>query len=118
MIAEFASVWITASREAQLPGYACVVCKRHVVEPYELPDAERRAFWDESMRAARAIAHVSGAVKMNYGIHGNVIPHLHMHLWPRLVDDPYDVGGIPADGTSFVRSDQDLSRLAAALRAA
>jgi diadenosine tetraphosphate (Ap4A) HIT family hydrolase len=45
-----------------------------------------------------------------------VIPHLHLHLWPRYVDDPYDTGGIPAGVASFTRSEDDISRLAAAFR--
>jgi diadenosine tetraphosphate (Ap4A) HIT family hydrolase len=57
------------------------VSKRHVVEPYELSTPERSLFWEEAMNAARVLAEVTGAAKMNYGIHGNVIPHLHLHLW-------------------------------------
>jgi diadenosine tetraphosphate (Ap4A) HIT family hydrolase len=60
---------------------------------------------------------LSVAIKMNYGIHGNVIPHLHLHLWPRFVDDPYDTGW-PPEARSFVRTEEDLARMAAALRAA
>lgn len=32
---------------------------------------------------------VSGAVKSNYEIHGNSMPHLHAHLFPRYLDDPF-----------------------------
>ena len=67
------------------------------------------------MNAARALAEFTGAVKMNYGIHVNVIPHLHLHLWPRYTDDPYDVGGIPAGQATFVRSDEELAAMAEAL---
>jgi diadenosine tetraphosphate (Ap4A) HIT family hydrolase len=117
VIAESAWTWVTAAREAQLPGYACVVSKRHVVEPFELTEPEGAAFWAEAMRAARILAELTGAVKMNYGIHGNVIPHLHLHLWPRFFDDPYDRGGIPASGQTFARSEADLHRMAVALQA-
>ena len=70
------------------------------------------------MSAARALAELTGTAKMNYGIHGNVIPHLHLHLWPRYRDDPYDVGGIPAGEATFMRSDEQLAQMAAALAAA
>lgn len=116
VIAESAATWVTAAREAQLPGYACVVSKRHAVEPFELTEPEGAAFWAEAMNAARILFELTGAVKMNYGIHGNVIPHLHLHLWPRFVDDPYDTGGIPAPGSLFTRSDDDLRRMAVALQ--
>src|SRR5207247_7782356 len=95
--------------------YACVVSKHHVVEPFDLRSSDRAAFWEEAMRAARALAELTGAVKMNYGIHGNVIPHLHLHLWPRFITDPYDVGGIPAGQAAFVRSEEELAAMAKAL---
>jgi diadenosine tetraphosphate (Ap4A) HIT family hydrolase len=116
VIAEAAATWVTAPAEAQLPGYACVVSKLHVVEPFELPERESTSFWAEAMVAARVLAQLTGALKLNYGIHGNVIPHLHLHLWPRYVDDPYDTGGIPVGVASFTRSEDDIRRLAAAFR--
>jgi diadenosine tetraphosphate (Ap4A) HIT family hydrolase len=118
VIAASESSWVTAGPKAQLPGYACVVSKRHAVEPFDLPAPYGAAFWAEAMTAARVLAELSGAVKMNYGIHGNVIPHLHLHLWPRYVEDPYDIGGIPAPGVTFTRSESQLRRMAAALEAA
>jgi diadenosine tetraphosphate (Ap4A) HIT family hydrolase len=118
VIAEAASTWITAPRDAQLPGYACVVSKSHVVEPFELSERDAALFWTQAMRAARVLAELTGAIKMNYGIHGNVIPHLHLHLWPRFVEDPYDTGGIPGGVASYTRSDDDIRHMAAALQAA
>lgn len=44
VIAEFEATWLTVGQEAQLPGYACVVSKRHVVEPYELGPDDATAF--------------------------------------------------------------------------
>ena len=32
----------------------------------------------------------SGATKMNYEVHGNTIPHLHMHFFPRYAGDPFE----------------------------
>ena len=36
VVAELSFSWVTAPREAPLPGYACVVAKRHVEEPFHL----------------------------------------------------------------------------------
>jgi len=36
----------------------------------------------------------TGAVKLNYEIHGNEIPHLHVHLFPRYRGDPFEGGPI------------------------
>lgn len=112
VIAELEATWATAGPEAPLPGYVCVVAKRHVVEPFELPAPEMDAFWRETMLVARALSGVVRPAKMNYEIHGNTIPHLHMHLYPRFPGDP----GIGA--ASFTRSRDELARLRAAILAA
>jgi diadenosine tetraphosphate (Ap4A) HIT family hydrolase len=83
VVAELPTTWVTAPIEASLPGYACVVSKQHVVEPYDLLDEERAAFWEDCMEAVRALNSLFQPAKMNYEIHGNTIPHLHMHIYPR-----------------------------------
>lgn len=111
VVAEFATTWITAQVEAPLPGYVCVVSKRHVVEPFELPSLELIAFWEESMLAARALSELYRPTKMNYEIHGNTILHLHLHLYPRFADDPYVGGPIDARLAAFRRSPEQLSEM-------
>jgi diadenosine tetraphosphate (Ap4A) HIT family hydrolase len=115
VIGELPSVWITAPRRAALPGYACVVAKRHVEEPFQLVGAEFTAFWRESMSVAAAIHDLTRPLKMNYEIHGNTIPHLHLHLYPRFAGAPFQ--GQPIDGTTtaFTRTPQDIERLRAAV---
>jgi hypothetical protein len=44
VIAELDASWLSAPPEAPLPGYVCVVAKRHLVEPFELSDEEQAAF--------------------------------------------------------------------------
>src|SRR5438094_7255016 len=58
ILVELRATWITASQNAPLPGYACVVSKHHVVEPFELPADDLTAFWDETMLAAGVLASV------------------------------------------------------------
>jgi diadenosine tetraphosphate (Ap4A) HIT family hydrolase len=111
IVAELAATWITAQVEAPLPGYVCVVSKRHVVEPFELPAPELIAFWQEAMIAARTVSDLFRPMKMNYEIHGNTIPHLHLHLYPRFPDDPYVGGPIDARRTLFNRSSEQLSAI-------
>jgi diadenosine tetraphosphate (Ap4A) HIT family hydrolase len=55
LIGELSTVWVTARPRAPLPGYVCVVAKRHVEEPFQLPAAEMAAFWTDSMSVARAL---------------------------------------------------------------
>jgi diadenosine tetraphosphate (Ap4A) HIT family hydrolase len=118
VIAELEATWVTAPAEAPLPGYACVVSKRHVVEPFNLPGDELAAFWREAMVVARVLHEFLEPAKMNYEIHGNTIPHLHMHLYPRFAGDPYEGGPIDHAKGSFVRSDTELERLRTAIAAA
>jgi diadenosine tetraphosphate (Ap4A) HIT family hydrolase len=115
LLCDLDDVWVTGGTWAPLPGYVCVVAKRHVREPYELPPGEREAFWESSMRVAAAVARLLRPKKMNYEIHGNTIPHLHLHLFPRFEGDPFE--GVPIDGrhATFRRSDADLAALAEAL---
>ena len=40
-------------------------------------------------RAGQALLQVTGAVKIIYEIHGNSMPHLHVHLFPRYLDDAF-----------------------------
>ena len=101
IVAELEATWVTTDPEPPVPGYVCVVAKRHVVEPYELPPEEMDDFWREAMLVARTVADLVRPAKMNYEIHGNTIPHLHMHLFPR----------------DIARGAEELAGLARALRA-
>jgi len=118
VIAELGATWATAPEEGPLPGYVCVVSKRHVVEPFELPQDELDAFWRESMLVARAVTEVVQPLKMNYEIHGNTIPHLHMHLYPRFAGDPYEGGPIDPRAALFTRSSREIESLATAIASA
>ncbi|MDQ6918515.1 MAG: HIT family protein [Candidatus Dormibacteraeota bacterium] len=117
VVAELAATWVTAVSEAPLPGYVCVVAKRYVTEPYELVGAERVAFWNECLLTAEVLAGLYQPLKMNYEIHGNTIPHLHMHLYPRYRGDPYEGG--PIDGrVRFGRTWEEVDRIRTAINAA
>ena len=108
--------WVTAPPRACLPGYVCVVARRHVVEPFELNDGGD--WWAECMAVARALKAEVGARKFNYEIHGNTVPHLHLHLYPRFEGDPFE--GRPIDGSSrrYERTADELNRLRNAIESA
>lgn len=111
VLADFPATWITGGTEAPLPGYVCVVSKHHVVEPFELPAFESAAFWADVMLAAAVVNQLCRPAKINYEIHGNTIPHLHLHLFPRFAGDPYEGGPVDPRQTSFQRTADDLDRL-------
>src|SRR5229473_443094 len=79
----------TTDLEVPVRGYVCVVSKRHVVEPFDLPADDRVEFWLDAMAVARRVAEVMQPIKMNYEIHGNTLPHLRMRLYPRTPGDPF-----------------------------
>lgn len=108
VLAELSASWVTGGRAAPLPGYVAIVSKRHVIEPFELSVQEQMPFWQDAMRAARALVGLFKPIKMNYEIHGNTVPHLHMHLYPRTMDDPFADRPIDPRKVSFTRSDADL----------
>jgi hypothetical protein len=47
----------------------------------------------------------------SYEIHGNSIPHLHLHLYPRHAGAPFVGGPIDLRHLPFARSDQQLAAL-------
>jgi diadenosine tetraphosphate (Ap4A) HIT family hydrolase len=117
MLAETDVCKISAWREGVLPGYACVLSKAHVVEPFELPEDQQARFFLDAMAAARGLAELFQPSKMNYEIHGNTVPHLHMHLFPRMPGDVY-VGYPNHCRTLFIRSDEDIDAMRQAVRRA
>lgn len=70
------------------PGWTLLILKRHATELYQLERDERAALIDAVSEMARALADVYDAVKMNYELLGNLLPHIHWHLVPRRADDP------------------------------
>jgi lincosamide nucleotidyltransferase A/C/D/E len=115
ILAETPACWVTAASGATLPGYVCVTSKVHVIEPYELSEGEQERFFLDAMSAARGLGDVVKPVKMNYEIHGNTVPHLHMHLFPRQPGDVY-VGYVIHNRERFVRSPAERERMAEGIR--
>ena len=70
----------------------CLVFRRHAVELHDLTEAE--AYLRDIQRVSRIVQEITGAVKMNSEVHGNSLPHLHLHLYPRSPSDPFDGGPI------------------------
>ncbi|MBI5410656.1 MAG: HIT family protein [Nitrospirae bacterium] len=70
------------------PGWTVLVLKRHATELFELNREERNQLIEEVSAVARALAEVFKPVKINYGLLGNQLPHIHWHVVPRLAGDP------------------------------
>ena len=89
-IAELEASFLISGEDAPMKGYCFLLLKRHAVELYELSAEEGAAFMHDIRRVSKAVHEVTGAVKLNYEIHGNTIPHLHLHLFPRYVGDAFE----------------------------
>jgi diadenosine tetraphosphate (Ap4A) HIT family hydrolase len=108
-------VIVTGEPDATLPGYVCVTSRHHVIEPYELSLDSQAEFFLDAMSVARGLARATQPVKMNYEIHGNTIPHLHMHLFPRQPGDAY-VGYVITSRVWFNRTSAELQVMGEAIR--
>ncbi|MDX2200640.1 MAG: HIT domain-containing protein [Phycisphaerae bacterium] len=89
------SSWLTIPEKAPMPGYACLVSRIHAVELHDLDETQAIGFILDARRVARAVTAATRAVKLNYEIHGNTLPHLHMHIFPRHRGDRFE--GRPID---------------------
>ena len=86
---ELAHSWLDLLPVDCLKGACSVLAKKHTVELYDLNDDELLALMKEVQLCARALKNVTRAVKINYELHGNTVPHMHIHLYPRYLDDPF-----------------------------
>jgi diadenosine tetraphosphate (Ap4A) HIT family hydrolase len=90
IVAKLETSWVTMQESAPIRGYACLVSQAHVVELHDLPETAAMDFMRDVRRVSKALMDTTGAVKLNYEIHGNTIPHLHMHFFPRYRGDRFE----------------------------
>lgn len=102
VIAELETSWVTMQESAPVPGYVCLVSRTHAVELHDLAEEVAAAFMRDAQRVSKAVSAATGAVKLNYEIHGNSLPHLHMHFFPRYRGDRFE--GKPIDPKSVLGS--------------
>jgi diadenosine tetraphosphate (Ap4A) HIT family hydrolase len=85
-ISETDFCWLEAHPRVALRGTCYVMPKRHAVELFDLSEEDAVALVKYLMRVSRALKEVTGAAKINMEVHGNTVPHLHVHLFPRYVE--------------------------------
>jgi diadenosine tetraphosphate (Ap4A) HIT family hydrolase len=68
-------------------GYCVLVSRDHATELSKL-GSHRAAFLEEMATLAAAIEGCFHPHKLNYELLGNLVPHLHWHIFPRAADDP------------------------------
>ena len=70
-------------RNQNFPGRCVVQYKDHKTELYQLTAQELHDFSDDVAVVAHAIQELFKADKINYGIFGDGVPHLHYHVIPK-----------------------------------
>jgi len=95
LIKEFPTSRLVAWPKVCLKGTCCLTLKPHAVELYDLNEIDLLNYMKEAQVCSKALKEVTKAIKINYEMHGNTCPHMHMHLFPRYLDDPFP--GQPID---------------------
>jgi diadenosine tetraphosphate (Ap4A) HIT family hydrolase len=101
VIVQLDGSWLTMQEAAPVVGYVCLVSRTHAVELHDLPEEAAVRFVRDARRVSAAVASATNAIKLNYEIHGNSLPHLHMHIFPRHRGDQFE--GQPINPRSVVQ---------------
>lgn len=80
-------------KEQSYKGRCIVAYKDHAKELYELQGNELLLFMEDVNKVARAINELFSPAKINYGAYSDKLPHLHIHLVPKYIDE-IDYGSI------------------------
>ena len=108
-------------RHAIARGHTAVVFRgRHVADFTDLAAGELADYWKDVQSVARMIEGVFNPCHTNYLLLGNIVPHLHVHVVPRYLDDaaperplPWTPSEVPADeyGKQYERLREAATRL-------
>ena len=90
VVAKLDASWVTMQEAAPVPSYVCLVSQTHAVDLHNLPEAAVCAFMRDARKVSngRNICHWGGEDELR--IHGNSIPHFHMHFFPRYRGDQFE----------------------------
>ncbi len=87
-VARLASGWAVLGSPQVLPGYCLLLPDPVVPTLNALAGAQRAAFLADMAALGDAVLAVTGAVRINYAVFGNLDPALHAHVIPRYQDEP------------------------------
>ncbi len=87
-IARMPSGWAVLGETQVLEGYSLLLPDPVVDHLNAFGGAARAAFLADAARLGDAVLEVTGAMRINYAIFGNLEPALHCHVIPRYADEP------------------------------
>jgi diadenosine tetraphosphate (Ap4A) HIT family hydrolase len=108
-IADLGLTKIYLHEDQFFPGWTVALFQRHATELFHLAPTERFQMIEEVTMVAHALADSFGAIKINYELLGNQLPHIHWHLIPRLASDPAPlepVWRVPHDPLTLAEPDR------------
>jgi len=116
------SGWVVMGDVQFLPGYCILLPDPVVPSLNDLAEPARTEYLRDLARLGDAVLAVTGALRINYEILGNVDPELHAHVFPRFAHEPDERRRAPVwfyDWASAVKySPQEHGPLRDALRRA
>ena len=90
LVARLESGWVIMAERQVLRGYCLLLPDPVVAHLNALQGADRGRFLADMSRVGDALLELTGAVRINYAIYGNLEPALHAHVFPRFADEPLD----------------------------
>ena len=73
----------------EIPGYIRVITQKHIKEFSELNDNEAVEIMLAVKKIEKAMIKFLNPDKINIASLGNMVPHLHIHIIPRYINDPW-----------------------------
>ena len=87
-ICKISSGWVVLGDVQFLRGYCLLLPDPVVAHLNDMADEQRKVFLYEMSVVGDVLLEITGAVRINYEMIGNVEPALHAHLFPRYGDEP------------------------------
>lgn len=88
LVARLGSGWVVMGDPQVIAGYCLLLPDPVVPDLNALPPAGQVAFLADMARLGAAVRDLTGAVRINYAIFGNLEPALHAHVFPRRGAEP------------------------------
>lgn len=116
-ITKLSTSTVFLNRDQTHPGRCVVALNWHVDELFELKGKELTQYTQEVADVARVLKSITGCKKINYGIYGDTVSHLHFHLVPKKPeDDDWDDAFINNPQNPITGKDDVNNRLISQIR--
>ena len=73
----------------EIPGYIRIITNKHIKEFSELSDEEAINLSLAVKKIEKTMIDFLNPDKINIAALGNMVPHLHIHIIPRYINDPW-----------------------------